>query len=209
MSKDAKDLPVPSGPDSGLKSYEMTVGEAGAVLTDVVMTDEAAITEETAVSFSKHPLEKIYEALSIMSMVLFSKNPVYQNPYVDDSSSIIKNVSGNAKLELKKTHILDDPRPSSVELTHGPHRGREFIFMVVHTQGKQHLSFVDYRNPEVVAVVNLGEKFNIEDLKMLWKGFRWISANLLTWDQAETVQPEQLNQLKPPFRIPQALPEAP
>jgi hypothetical protein len=86
------------------------------------------------------------------------------------------NANGSDSLLLTNRYALEEPREGII----------------------RPVGFYDYRHGERAATLSAleraeNEASQLEDKRMMWRGLRWMSANMLAWDNPNTIMPEVLD----------------
>ncbi len=116
-----------------------------------------------------------------LELILFREQDDNLHPMTDFQHVTLRLVDPSNKGQLENTTPLKNVKPNK--------RG----------SWDSNFGFADTRGTTVVSqfkradLSDLKHVFKLEDFRLMWRGLRWMCANILNWDQPSIIIPEQLD----------------
>ncbi len=176
------------------------------VLTNIVNTSQFTITEETDLAqLGNSTNQEKIRALQVIARKIIDETP---KSYSSKDFRTAKDSYGQ-----RVTLILADYGPSTqyIQLSYGNYQPNDITFrmplaedylevkQLIASEERKQLGFFDKRTGRNTLVDwNYEEdpEFNLFKFRLLWRGLRWLSVNLLNWNDRfylpEDLDPEEL-----------------
>lgn len=182
----------------------MPLDEARQILQAVVSTHESAITPATPLEIvAGFSTEQIREAATTVGLAVVSMhrgNSVFgidtarkTTPYGNVSLSMHKRYdeTGQPTEQYKRVYLA---------LVQGGNYQIESEFPLLEPENdfdRIYVSYKDFRNNRLLSLYEIQKRgsFSLADFQHLFRGVRWLFANMLDWDRRDLIMPEQLNHL--------------
>lgn len=179
---------------------------ARLILEQAVSIHELIFTPDTRIG--EYSTQQIREAIMVVFEDLTGSHPgnVDTTPGYFPGSKLMTNINRTVPAgvaNLFVSYLIDEKdAPKYICLAYLKDPGLEMTFPLIdedHTEiGKRFsIRFRDYR-PDTMRDVFLGGwngANTLEELQFLWRGSRWLFANMLDWDRSDLILPEQLDHL--------------
>lgn len=178
---------------------------AQAVIQDVVNTSEETISESSNLdNISGHSAREIRAALGTKAQQIMSMpGSRFRHNYLPTAVEVSKQTKdGVACLWLgSKIDSRGNPIPGLLSLHLGWTSGKPPKLMLntdisLQELSEHHSAFGDWRNGRISHVTSqrLEGEFDLSSVRYLWRGLRWLSANLNVWETPDFIMPERLPQ---------------
>lgn len=192
----------PSVPD--IQSSAIPLSQASQILQAVISTHESSITPATPLEIvTGFTTRQIREAATVVGLDVVLK---HRGDSVFDISTARKTTQyGNASLSIHKRYD-ETGQPTEqykrvyLALVQGGKYQIESEFPLLEPENdfdRIYVSYKDFRHNRLLSLYEIQKRgrFSLEDYQHLFRGVRWLFANMLDWDRPDLIMPEQLNHL--------------
>lgn len=185
-------------PPPNHESLDLTT--ARLVLETLVGIHENTLTETSDLTkVGKYDTNCIRKALNLVSQEILN---THQNELLLLGTSTTRKQTAYGKLSLTVFQKLDknlkpsEPESLYMSLTQGNNFVLESQVPLIETSSWTQISirFSDFRQGiNVTSMYDMKDGFSIDKYRHIWRGMRWLSANMLDWD-GKFKLPEDLDQ---------------
>lgn len=211
-------------PHEVINPREMDLDVARAVLQAIAVSQEESMTEDSPLDkIEKYSMEQVRQALRLVGEDLLSRHEVTSG---DKNSKFLKKEDPQGHVLLgfhykpkgrdpsideiyDKSTFFDEMTGIKLSLTNFyPDKHirnlMSFDFSLRDPKSELDLVFINFqdmrdpKNERYVNYKNIIESFNLNDYRFMVRGLRWLSINMLKWEDKGLVMPEQLSSSSEP-----------
>lgn len=205
INEAGKDLASPRPASLALpRTPVMQFGEARRILQAVVLTHESTISLNTPLEavagFSTEQIRKAAALVGISVILTHRGNSVF-----DITTARKFTPSGEATLNMARRFTPEGlPMEEYQRLYLGLSEGDRFLIesdFPLHEPiddfERVNVGFRDFRNGTHLSLYEISSRgqFSLDDYRHLFRGVRWMFANMLEWDKPGFIMPEQLDRM--------------
>ena len=224
----SRDL-VKLNPHEKLNPREMNLDIARSVLQAIAVFQEESMTESSPLDkIGNYSIEDVRQAFQLVGENLllrhevtsgdkngktlkkedpqghvflrFNYKPKGRNPSIDEIYDKTTDFDEMTGVDLDLTSVFPDGHLRNL---------MSFDFSLRDPESELDLIFINFqdgRDSENVRHINykdIIETFNLNDYRFMIRGLRWLSINMLKWEDKGLIMPEQLNNSTEPKPLPQ------
>ncbi len=183
----------------------MPLDQARRILQAVVSTHEEQITPatplEVVAGFSTQQIRDAATAVGVYSTSLGRSETFWGS-----TTSTKDTPQGRSVLRVSKElgeggKVIDEYQIAYLALLRGGLYQIEAEFPLREPRDnfeRIYVSFKDFRRKKLVSLYSLSKNPNLADYQHLFRGTRWLFANMLDWERRDLIMPEQLDHLALP-----------